>query len=112
MRDPYLYDDVPVLRNLLNIRDADVLERAEADITSIRLLVVDGAIPSPLFDCVPEYISHDLIHSMGSFVGTPRFDEAEQGVEVLRRDFLDPHCDERGQNDPVDSALDVYGVSL
>ena len=32
MRDLYLYDDVPVLRNLLGIKDADELEQAEADI--------------------------------------------------------------------------------
>jgi fido (protein-threonine AMPylation protein) len=36
MRDPYLYEDEPVLKNLLGIRNADDLERAEADITSVR----------------------------------------------------------------------------
>jgi cell filamentation protein len=33
MRDPYLYDDIDVIRNLLGIRDVEELERAEADIT-------------------------------------------------------------------------------
>lgn len=33
MRDPYLYDDVDVLRNRGNIRGADELRRAEGDIT-------------------------------------------------------------------------------
>lgn len=34
MRDPYLYEDVDVLINLGNIKDAEVLKSAEADITS------------------------------------------------------------------------------
>jgi len=33
LRDPYLYDDVDVLRNLGNIRDAEELRRAEGDVT-------------------------------------------------------------------------------
>jgi cell filamentation protein len=41
MRDPYLYDDVPVLKNKLNIKDADRLEAAEADITFIKFLSID-----------------------------------------------------------------------
>ena len=44
MRDPYLYENEYVLINLLGITNADDLERAEADITSVRLLVVDGAV--------------------------------------------------------------------
>ena len=30
MRDPYLYEDVNVLRNKLNIKDQEVLDCAEA----------------------------------------------------------------------------------
>ncbi len=41
MRDPYLYDDVPVLKNRLNIKDADRLQAAEADITFIKFLSID-----------------------------------------------------------------------
>lgn len=44
MYDPYLYEDAPVLKNLLGIKDATVLEQAEADITYLRLFDVDGAI--------------------------------------------------------------------
>jgi cell filamentation protein len=43
-RDPYLRDDAPVLKNLLGIKDADTLEKAEADITYFRLGDVDGAV--------------------------------------------------------------------
>ena len=41
MRDPYLYDDVPVLKNKLNIKDAARLQAAEADITFIKFLSID-----------------------------------------------------------------------
>ena len=40
MRDPYLYDDVDVLKNLANIKDQDFLSRAEADITNLSMLAV------------------------------------------------------------------------
>ena len=38
MKDYYLYDDVPVLRNLLNIKDEKLLLEAESNITYIKLL--------------------------------------------------------------------------
>lgn len=37
MRDPYLYDDVPVLKNKLNIREQGLLDDAEADYVAYRL---------------------------------------------------------------------------
>jgi cell filamentation protein len=40
MRDPYLYDDVDVLRNLGNIRDPDELRRAEGDVTKHTMAMV------------------------------------------------------------------------
>lgn len=40
MRDPYLYDDVDILKNLADIKDRDLLGRAEADITNLSMLAV------------------------------------------------------------------------
>lgn len=40
MRDPYLYDDVDILKNLANIKDSDLLSKAEADITNLSMLAV------------------------------------------------------------------------
>ncbi len=37
MRDPYLYDEVDVLRNRANIKDAELLRAAEADITNLAM---------------------------------------------------------------------------
>ena len=40
MRDPYLYDDVDVLKNLANIKDAELLRTAEADITNLAMTAI------------------------------------------------------------------------
>lgn len=37
MRDPYLYSDVDVLKNLAGIKDPEVLRKAEADITNLAM---------------------------------------------------------------------------
>lgn len=42
MRDPYLYDDADVLRNLANIKDAELLRMAEADITNLAMAGIYG----------------------------------------------------------------------
>ena len=41
-RDPYLYDDIPVLRNIPGIRDYNELRKAEGDITAITMAIVYG----------------------------------------------------------------------
>ena len=40
MRDPYLYDDADVLKNLANIKDAELLRTAEADITNLAMTAI------------------------------------------------------------------------
>ena len=40
MRDPYLYDDANVLKNFANIKNAECLRKAEADITGIAMAAV------------------------------------------------------------------------
>ncbi|MGB4985765.1 MAG: Fic family protein [Erysipelotrichaceae bacterium] len=40
MRDPYLYDDADILKNLANIKEHDLLSRAEADITNLAMVAV------------------------------------------------------------------------
>lgn len=50
MKDYYLYDDVPVLKNLLHIKDEKLLLEAESNITYIKLLDIDNKIKSDKFD--------------------------------------------------------------
>ncbi len=40
MRDPYLYDDVNVLKNLADIKDSELLRKAEADITGLAMAAI------------------------------------------------------------------------
>ena len=40
MRDPYLYDEVDILQNFANIKDKELLAKAEADITNIAMLAI------------------------------------------------------------------------
>jgi len=62
MNDIYLYD-VPVLKNKLNIKDAKELEKAESDITFIKLADIDRAIDSELFDYMRLLNIHKYIFS-------------------------------------------------
>lgn len=40
MRDPYLYDNVNALKNLAGIKDAELLRKAEADITGLAMAAI------------------------------------------------------------------------
>ena len=89
MRDPYLYEDVPVLRNLLGIRDAKMLEQAEADITAFFFSDVDGAVQSTTFDmprllAVHKYIFGDIYE----WAGTIRTIPMVKGERVLGGDTV------------------------
>ncbi len=57
--------------HLLNIKDAGMLERAEADITSIKLLVIDGVMQSQAFDfsrllAIHKHIFEDIFEWAGT----------------------------------------------
>jgi cell filamentation protein len=89
MRDPYLYEDAPVLKNLLGIKDSVELERAEADITSIKLLIVDGAVQSLAFDfprllAIHKHIFGDIFE----WAGTVRTIPIIKGERVLGGDTV------------------------
>jgi len=89
MRDPYLYDDVPVLKNLLGIKDAKLLEQAEADITSVRLLVVDGAVQSMTFDLPHLLAIHKHIFGdIYEWAGKIRIIPIAKGERVLGGDTV------------------------
>ena len=91
MRDPYLYEDVPVLDNLLGIKDAKLLERAEADITSIKLLVADGAVQGQPFGLVRLLAIHKHIFGdifLWLWAGTIRSIPIEKSERVLGGDTV------------------------
>ena len=89
MRDPYLYEDVPVLKNLLGLKVADALERAEADITSIKLLIVDGAVQASAFDLPRLLAIHKHIFgNVYDWAGTIRTIPMIKGEHVLGGDTV------------------------
>ena len=89
MHDPYLYDDMPVLRNLLNIKNAELLERAEADITAFYFSDIDGAITSKEFDFerlleIHKYIFNEIYDWAGAIRTIPMV----KGERVLGGDTI------------------------
>jgi cell filamentation protein len=99
MKDIYLYDDVPVLKNLLNIKDEELLEKAESDITYIRLLDIDDKINGTKFDydhlkAIHKYIFGDIYE----WAGTERTISMVKGERVLGGDtvrYSIPGCIEK-----------------
>jgi len=89
MRDIYLYEDVPVLKNKLNIKDSEELEKAESDITYVRLADIDRAVSSDRFDyarllAIHKYIFGDIYE----WAGTARVISIVKGERVLGGDTV------------------------
>ena len=79
MKDFYLYDDVPVLRNLLGIKNEKLLEEAESSITCMKLLDIDDKICTDVFDYqrikdIHRYIFEDLYEWAGK----------ERGINIVK----------------------------
>lgn len=88
-KDIYLYDDVPVLKNLLNIKDEKILEKAESDITYLKLLDVDDKINGNVFTFerlmqIHKYIFGDIYE----WAGRPRVVPIVKGERVLGGDTV------------------------
>jgi len=89
MLDPYLFEDVPVLKNLLGIKDAKLLEQAEADITAFYFFDVDSAVTSMKFDlprllAIHKYIFGDIYEWAGTLRSIPMV----KGERVLGGDSV------------------------
>lgn len=89
MKDCYLYEDVPVLKNLLNIKDEKLLSEAESNITYIKLLDIDEKITSETFDYqrlkdIHAYIFGDIYE----WAGQERSINIVKGERVLGGDTV------------------------
>lgn len=89
MKDPYLYEDVPVLVNKLNIKNEKLLSKAEADITVIKLLSIDSLKENKTLNV--EYIKaihRHIFEDIYPFAGELRSIRIEKPEKVLGGDTV------------------------
>ena len=94
MRDPYLYEDVPVLRNKLDIREQDLLDDAEADYVVFRLKdlalnPLSGDYHTPHLLKMHEYLFQDIFEWAGE-VRTISIYKEEDVLGRLSVEYSDP----------------------
>jgi cell filamentation protein len=104
MRDPYLYEDVPVLKNKLGIKDQAQLDAAEGDYVSLRLKAVaqdklPGDYHTPHFLQMHEHIFQDLY----DWAGCPRTIVIFKEEDVLGGLSVE-------YSDPFDIVNDIHHV--
>ena len=84
MRDPYLYPDSEVLRNLADIHDVDMLRNMEADYSSFRLseIVADDIEMAYDFGTLCN-MHHHIFQDIYEWAGKPRVINIEKAETVL-----------------------------
>ncbi|MBR6399916.1 MAG: Fic family protein [Firmicutes bacterium] len=105
MKDIYMYDDAEVLKNKLGIKNEDELNKAEGDITCIRLLDIDIKISGSLFDyarlkAIHKYIFGDIY----DWAGKERAVPVVKGERVLGGDTVRyslPGCIEKDAENAI-----------
>ena len=89
MKDIYLYEEVSVLKNLLNIKEEKLLEIAESDITYIKLLDLDNYFIGDLFDYRRLRKIHKIIfEDIYEWAGEERVINIVKGEKVLGGDTV------------------------
>ena len=111
MKDPYLYEDVDVLRNLLNIKDEKQLETAESNITYVKLLDIDKLAENCTFGAehlksLHRYIFGDIYEWAGKFRTIP----IVKGERVLGGDTVRYSSPENISDDLTNAILNLNDV--
>ena len=104
MRDPYLYPDVPVLRNKLEIRQQELLDNAEADYVVYRLKdlalnPLPGKYDTEHLMRMHEFIFQDIFE----WAGQPRIIAIYKEEDVLGGQSVE-------YSDPFDIVNDISHV--
>ena len=96
MRDPYLYPHTDILKNRANIRDREILEKLEGDLTASRLADLASNISVSRFDFAELCMVHNYIfQDIYDWAGKPRIkniDKSERalgGLSVKYSDYFD-----------------------
>lgn len=111
MRDPYLYEDVDVLKNLLNIKNDKQLETAESNITYVKLLDIDRLAEKSDFDVdylkqLHNYIFSDIYEWAGQFRVIPMV----KGERVLGGDTVRYSLPDDIEKDLIQAVSDLKSV--
>lgn len=104
MRDPYLYDDVAVLRNKLGIKSQSLLDEAEADYVVYRLK--DLAINPLSGDYHTDHFlkfHYTIFQDIFEWAGTPRTISIYKEEDVLGGQSVE-------YSDPFDIVTDIHHV--
>lgn len=104
MRDPYLYEDVPVLKNTLGIKNQDLLDGAEADYVTFRLKEIalnglPGDYHTEHFLDMHRYIFQDVFE----WAGQPRTISIYKEEDVLGGQSIE-------YSDPFDIIHDLHNA--
>lgn len=111
-RDPYLYEDIDVLKNLLNIKDEQQLEEAESNITYVKLLDIDKLTENSDFSAdyiktLHKYIFGDIYEWAGSFRTIPMV----KGERVLGGDTVRYSYPDDIENDLIEAIGNLKAVN-
>lgn len=111
MRDPYLFDGVDVLKNLLKIKDEKLLEEAESNITYVKLLDIDRLSENCKFDVdylklLHKYIFGDIYEWAGTFRTIPMV----KGERVLGGDTVRYSHPNNIEKDLFEAIRKLHGI--
>lgn len=88
MKDPYLYEDVEVLKNLANIKDRALLAKAEADITNLSLLALYNQVYKVFDTTTLQELHLNIFGHLYEWAGEFRTIQIAKAEEVLGGDTV------------------------
>lgn len=118
MRDPYLYKDIDVMKNKLNIKDQEKLESAEAAITVSKLLQItdfeNGSFNIEKLKAIHKYIFGDIYEWAGEFrkMNIEKSERVLNGLSVKYSDYKNVEKDAEKVIDKLNSVNNWSNLSL
>ncbi|WP_394885018.1 Fic/DOC family protein [Clostridium butyricum] len=118
MRDPYLYKDIDVMKNKLNIKDQEKLESAEAAITVSKLLQItdfeNGSFNIEKLKAIHKYIFGDIYEWAGEFrkMNIEKSERVLNGLSVKYSDYRNVEKDAEKVIDKLNSVNNWSNLSL
>lgn len=118
MRDPYLYKDINVMKNKLNIKDKEKLESAEAAITVSKLLQItdfeNGSFSIEKLKAIHRHIFGDIYEWAGEFrkMNIEKSERVLNGLSIKYSDYRNVEKDAKKIIDKFNSVNNWSKLSL